>query len=231
MLRLKEEAENELKRDINANGFHAFPLVIVTSKLHIGIQALVQGFGIGPLKVNTILINRLDQVHQGILGLGETFYGQNLRTAFRFGSNIVILDADEDEWSTLEEVPLHERSIDVWWRDDPTSHLMLLFAYLMTRNDSWEKAKIRVLTSEKETGEKNALENLHKTLQDVRIEAEPVILKNINEKNIIENSSNTTIVFLPIRLKRNKVVMPMNADIDNLASKLGKYHGDYCQRL
>ncbi len=220
MLKLKEEAEDELSRDIDSHGLNAFPLVVVAPKLSIGVQILVQGFGVGPLKVNTILLNWLEQLPKGILGLGEARYSQNLRTAFRFGSSIVILEAHEDEWNALEERPSQERTIDIWWRDDPTSHLMLLFAYLMTRNDSWDGAKIRVLAAEKGAGEKDALENLHKTLQDVRIEAEPIVVKNLNEDTIVGHSSEASMVFLPFRLKRNQVVSPMGAELDSLVSRL-----------
>lgn len=220
MLKLKEEAEDELRRDIDDHGLNAFPLVVVAPKLHIGVQILVQGFGVGPLKVNTILLNWLDQLPKGILGLGEAKYGQNLRTAFRFGSNIVILDANEDEWTALEERPSQERSIDVWWRDDPTSHLMLLFAYLMTRSHSWDGAKIRVLAAASEVSEKSTLEILQKTLQDVRIEAEPVIVKNISEDTIVGHSSEASMIFFPFRFKRNQVVSPIDAKIDSLVSRL-----------
>jgi hypothetical protein len=180
----------------------------------------VQGFGVGPLKGNTILLNWLDQLPKGILGLGEAIYGQNLRVAFRFGSNIIILDADDDEWNALEERPAQERSIDVWWQDDATSHLMLLFAYLMTRDDSWDGAKIRVLATESETKRKNALDNLHKTLQDVRIKAEPIIVKDFSEDTIIKHSSEASMIFLPFRLKRNQVVTSMDTKIDTLVSRL-----------
>lgn len=218
MLKLKEEAEDELRRDINGQGLTAFPLVVVAPNLHIGIQILVQGFGVGPLKGNTLLLNWLDQIP--ILGLGDAGYGQSLRTAFRFGSNIVILAAGENEWAALEERQPQERRIDVWWRDDPTSHLMLLFAYLMTRNDSWDGAKIRVLSAENEAGEKGALEKLQKTLQDVRIEAEPVIVKHVSEDVIVEHSSEASMVFLPFRLSGNQVVSPMDTRIDSLVSRL-----------
>ncbi|MDY7032464.1 MAG: amino acid permease, partial [Thermodesulfobacteriota bacterium] len=221
MLRMKEEAEDTLRRDINSHGLNAFPLVVVAPKLHIGVQILVQGFGIGPLKCNTILLNWLNQLPEGILGLlGETKYGQNLRSAFRFGSNIVILNADEDEWSILGKQPSKERTIDVWWRDDPTGNLMLLFAYLMTRNDSWEGAKIRLLVVGSGADRKSALENWQKTLQDVRIEAKPIIVKNTSEDTIVEHSSEASVVFFPFRLKGNDLMIPMDAKIESLISRL-----------
>ena len=222
MLKLKEEAEDQLKHDIEEHGLKAFPLVVVAQKLHLGVQVLVQGFGVGPLKVNTILLNWLDELPKGILGLGEVRYGQNLRAAFRFGCSIVILDANDDEWTMLEERPSQDRIIDVWWWDDPTSHLMLLFAYLMTRSHSWEGAKIRVLTpvAESDTGPLDTLENLKKTLLDVRIEAEPVVVKNINEENIVKNSEEADMVFFPFRLKKNQVTGIIDVRIENLLSRL-----------
>ena len=63
------------------------------------------------------------------------------------------------------------RRIDVWWRNDATSRLMLLLAYLMTRSEQWESAKIHVLAAGLENGEKNTPDDLQKILQEVRIEA------------------------------------------------------------
>ncbi|MDY6881373.1 MAG: amino acid permease [Desulfatiglans sp.] len=220
MLKLREEAESELKRDIETQGLTAFPLVVVAPKLHVAVQILVQGFGVGPLKANTILLNWRGELPKGILGLGEAKYGQNLRAAFRYGSNIIILHADEDEWAALEKRSSRDRSIDIWWRDDPTSHLMLLFAYLMTRDASWDGAKIRVLGPESESEEKDALENLGKTLQEVRIEAEPIVVKNISEEMIVRRSSEASMVFLPFSFKKNQVVSPMGVEIKDLVSKL-----------
>jgi amino acid transporter len=220
MLKLKEEAEEELRRDIDEHGLKAFPLVVVAPKLHIGVQILVQGFGVGPLKVNTILLNWLDRLSKGMLGLGEIRYGRNLRAGFRFGSNIVILDANEDEWIALEEIPPQNRRIDVWWWDDSTSHLMLLFAYLMTRSHFWDGAKIRVLAASSGMETKGTLEKLQKTLQEVRIEAEPIIVEKINEDKIAEHSADSAMVFFPFRLSGNQLVSPIDVKIDSLISRL-----------
>ncbi|UCF83216.1 MAG: hypothetical protein JSV50_18890 [Desulfobacteraceae bacterium] len=68
----------------------------------------------------------------------QAIYSRSLRTVFRYGCNISVLDAKEEKWDALENVSPEERRIDVWWWNDPTSRLMLLLAYLMTRNDAWE---------------------------------------------------------------------------------------------
>ena len=40
LLKLKEEAEDELRRDIDGHGLNAFPLVAVVANLHIDVQIL-----------------------------------------------------------------------------------------------------------------------------------------------------------------------------------------------
>ena len=84
---------------------------------------------------------------------------------------ILVLRTDAGTWERLVQTPVEDRHIDVWWKNDATSRLMLLFAYLMKRTKPWDGATIRVLT--KGTGsnfeiEKNALSQV---LEDVRIEA------------------------------------------------------------
>ena len=51
MLKLREEVENELRKDIAESASEAFPLVIAIPSLIQGIHTLVQAYGIGPLKV------------------------------------------------------------------------------------------------------------------------------------------------------------------------------------
>jgi len=65
VLKLREEAEDELRKDIAEYGLKAFPLALATPNLQSGIQTLVQAFGIGPLQANTILLNWLDEIHKG----------------------------------------------------------------------------------------------------------------------------------------------------------------------
>jgi hypothetical protein len=46
---------------------------------------------------------------------------------------------------------------------------MLLLAYLMTRNEAWDKSTIRVLAVEYEKRSEDRMVVLQKTLQEVRI--------------------------------------------------------------
>jgi len=220
MLKLKEEAEKELQSSISEYGLNAFPLVIVAQDFQTGVQALVQSFGIGPLKANTVILNWLGEIQKGILGIGEMRFARNLRVAFRLGCNVIIL-SDREESRAAREAPWPEdRCIDVWWSDDSTSRLMLLLAYLITRNEAWEKSKIRVLAAGDEKRSEETMEGLKKTLQDVRIEAEPEIIENVNADVIAGHSEHSALVFLPFRLKGDQLVGPFYDQLDDLISRL-----------
>jgi amino acid transporter len=222
MLKLRQEAEEELRADIADYGMQAFPLVVAAPNLNLGVHTLVQSFGIGPLRVNTVLLNWLEQLPKGILGLGEFQYATNLRTAFRLGCNIVVLDAKEDEWVSLETLSPDERRIDVWWWNDATSRLMLLLAYLMTRSDAWGEARIRVLATGHggELDEDEAVKGIKKMLEEARIEAEPEIVENMSSETVLERSSDAALVFFPFRLRGNQLLDPFDKPLDAILTRL-----------
>ena len=221
MLKLREEAEKELRQDIADSNSEAFPLVIVAPSLIQGIQTLVQGYGIGPLKANTILLNWFEHQPTTNLGIRQILYGRRIKTAFRLGCNIIVLDANDKEWTHLESsIPAGERRIDVWWWDDASSHLMLLLAYLMTRSQNWADATIRVLTQKFEHTPEQALENLRLKLEDFRIEAQPKVISDVSAETIAAYSMDAALVFLPFRLKGNQPFDPFDRPIEEILNSL-----------
>jgi len=220
MLKMREEAENELRKDIAESASEAFPLVIAAPSLIQGIHTLVQAYGIGPLKVNTILLNWFENVHTQNRGIREILYGRRIKTAFRLGCNIIVLNAAENEWNKLKNIPSEKRRIDVWWWDDASSHLMLLLAYLTTRNKDWQAAKIRILApSVDHPTEENTADFRHK-LEDARIEAEPEMVFNAKMSNVVAYSKDASIVFLPFRLKGNQPLDPFDDPVEAILSDL-----------
>jgi len=220
MLKLKEEAEEELQKSIAQYGLKAFSLVLAAPNLQFGIHTLVQAFGIGPLRANTILLNWLEQTPKGVLSVKELRYARNLREAFRFGCNLIVLDAKENEWAALEKLPSQERRIDIWWWGDETSRLMLLLAYLMTRSEAWNEAKIRVLAAGHEKESEETVEGLQKTFQEVRIEAEAEIVENADIDDVVAYSSDSALVFIPFRLRSKQLLGPFGSQVDDLMPRL-----------
>jgi amino acid transporter len=220
MRKLKEEAQTQLQRDIIQDGTHAFPLVVAAPNLQIGIQTVVQAYGVGSLKANTIILNWLGQMSKKILSLNNQEFGKNLRWAHYYGCNIVILDAKTDKWASMEKTGDNPGIIDVWWWDDATSRLMLLIAYLMTRHKKWSEAKIRLLATDCNKKADQSIESLKIMLEEVRIDAEPNIVKDPSADTIAEYSSDSSVVFLPFRLKNNQVVDPSGNPMENMLSLL-----------
>jgi amino acid transporter len=220
MLRLRAEAEDELRKDITDNESEAFPLVIVAPSFIQGIHTLVQAYGIGPLKANTVLLNWFEHQPTDRAGIRQILYGRRIKMAFRLGCNIIVLDANDDEWNELKSIASEARRIDVWWWDDATSHLMLLLAYLTTRNKDWQAAKIRVLAPSVDHPTEEAMQGFRQKLENARIEAEPEIVFNANLSNIIAYSQDASLVFLPFRLKGNQPLDPFDNPIEHLLSKL-----------
>ncbi len=217
---LREEAEAKLRADIAKLELKAFAMAVSVPDFYIGVQTLVQSFGIGPVRANTILINWLEQLPTTEDQQRERSYGRHLRAGIRLGCNMVLLDSKEEEWERLRALSSGKRRIDVWWRGDATSRLMLLLAYLMTRNEEWDGAKIRVLASGTENTSEKTLESLRQTMEEVRIDAEPEVVVKINADKIVERSSESALVFLPFRLRGNQPVGPFGGRLEELLARL-----------
>jgi len=220
MIKQKEQAEEELRKDIAESGLDAFPLVISVPEFNQGLQTLVQAFGIGPMRANTILLNWIQQLPEGVSAFKEILYGRHLRTAYHFGCNLLVLAAKQEAWANLKTAPSAARRIDVWWRGDATSRLMLLLAYLITRSDAWEEAGIRVLAVASEEQSEKTIEELTNTLNEVRIDAEPEIIQNANADIVSDHSTDTALVFLPFRLKGNQPVDLFGESLNQIVSRL-----------
>jgi hypothetical protein len=208
MLKLKEEAAAELQQDIQKDGARAFPLVVAAPNLQIGIQSLVQNYGIGALKANTILLNSLCDSSKKILCLDGGDFGRNIRSAYIYGCNVVILDVKSDKWAAIGETEERNRYIDVWWWGDATSRLMLLMAYLMTRHKNWDEFKIRLLAVDDGSQDDLTLDSIKEMLEEVRIEADPEIVREVDEDTLAEYSAESALAFIPFRIKNNEVVDP-----------------------
>jgi amino acid transporter len=220
MLKLKAEAEAEIQADIKKRELEAFHLVIVTAQLDLALETLVQSFGIGPVRANTVLLNWFAPVPAGSPEVSTNRLGSRLRTAFRYGLNIILLNATPEKWSSLQAAPDDQRRIDVWWWGDASSRLMLLLAYLVTRSASWNDAKIRVLDVSAAEDPEITVEDLHQTLEEVRIEAEPEVVAAVSADAVAAYSSDAALVFLPFRLKENQPLDPFGEPLDQILTRL-----------
>ena len=201
-LRKEEQtAKDELAADIRKSGLEAFPLVVLAGDRKDAVQVLVQSFGIGPLHANTVLLNWINDNPDSPEHCMPAAYGRSLTEAYRFGCNLIIMDATSAEWNDLKEIPAGKRRIDVWWQDDATGNLMLLLAYLITRNEEWEGAAIRMLAvRDGSHAESPTEQTLQQRLEEVRIDAVPLVVDQLDADTVVGNSRDASLVFLPMRL-------------------------------
>ncbi|MFK5926842.1 MAG: amino acid permease, partial [Desulfuromusa sp.] len=216
----KEEAEKELYEDISASGTKTFPLVVTAPDFETGSSVLLQSFGVGPLRANTILLNHHSFYLEKFLSGSLKTYGKILRMALRLDYNLVIFDADEREWQDLQDQPPDQRRIDIWYERDMDGSLMLLLGYLMTRDPFWSNATLRVLVPVEDNNPQATKDALLEELEQVRIPAEAVVVENRETETMIAHSKTASLVFLPIELKEGKIFDSCGTQVDNLLQKL-----------
>lgn len=200
---VKEDALKELTNCIHEANLNIFPLVVTSPDFSTALPVLLQGYGVGPLQGNTIISNWYGETMTSFPGLTAMKFGHNLLVGFRKGYNLVVFHVDPLRTGHIDDPNKNNRVIDVWWSNDASSHLMLLFAYLMTRTELWANASIRLLTEEEVAGSAKSIEQLEQQLDDVRISAEPVIVADTRHETVVAESVSSTLVFLPFRIRRS----------------------------
>lgn len=199
--RQKEVKINELHSFLEETSLKIFPLVVIGPDISTTLKTVLQSYGIGPLKGNTLLCNWYGETMTSFPGLDTMKFGHNLRLAYRSGYNLVVFHGDPLRTENLFNENKQQRYIDVWWDNDATSHLMLLFAYLMTRSPLWKDATIRLLSIAENATLEESIVELEEQLDNARITAEIVIVPDSLPETITEFSADSDLVFLPFRIK------------------------------
>lgn len=219
MLKQREEAQRALAEEFRNHDSAAFPLVVVAPTIDLAIPLLVQAVGRGPTRVNTVLSNWIEAPAGIARPWGSERYGQNQRTAFRLGCNLLVLDAGDAEWAALEARPAADRSIDVWWCEDASGPLMLLLAYLVTRSDDWRDARIRVLVPDSGEGPAPTA-RLDERLESARIDAEVVHVPEATGATMAELSAGAGLVLLRFAIRGGQFSGPFGEPLDELLPRL-----------
>ncbi len=215
----KEEIET-LTKDVRQYRNDVFVKVVAGPNPDLSLDLLIQSFGLGPIQANTILINWISEK-----GADEQrrilTYGQYLQRGHRLGCHLVILSATQQSWELMESRTGEDRHIDVWWRGDASSSLMLLLAYLVTRDEKWRRAKIRVLAVNYEGHTEENLIELQELIAEARITAEPVLVEQADSSHIPAYSAGTALTFLPFSLRGHEPTDMFGKPIDRLIDQLG----------
>ncbi len=216
----RAEAFEELRKELSGRGFTAFPLVISTNNFDDAIATTIQAAGIGPIRGNTVIVNWRKGMPAYMGGLGDSRYSQNLRTTFRLGCNLLVLDANPAEWEALNETPTKKRRIDIWWVYNKTGDLMLLLAHLMTRAEAWEGAKIRVLISLSSKTSEERFAEMKEEIAETRIDAEIISVGEASKDTVCAKSRDASVVFLPFTIRGGRFFHPFGGEVGDLIDRL-----------
>ena len=212
--------EEELRRDIQSYHPNAFPLVLAAENMEEGISGLLQTYGIGPLKANTILLNWLNPNSKVGEGFKEFLFGRQLRSIYRHGCNIAILYTDEQKWAKTIEETDESRRIDIIWTEGAGISLMLLLAYLMTRSDAWRHAEIRLTVFCEAERARDYEKKMTDVLEESRIDAHMHIVGSQETETIEEELASSDLVIIPFRLRGNLITGPVEGRMEELLTRL-----------
>ena len=187
----------------------------------VALSITLQSHGIGPLKGNTMLANWFRQSNKHFQGLEILRYGHNLRSAFHQGYNLVIFHCATDKWDHIHGERDSKR-IDIWWKeDDDSSRLMLLFAYLVTRNRLWQDADIRVLALSSGTFfHQSARYPSAAFFPRPESPLNPHVVADMNPETILEFSSTSSLVFLPFRIQHSRLTDVNGFSLERILPRL-----------
>ncbi|BBO83638.1 Na-K-Cl cotransporter [Desulfosarcina ovata subsp. sediminis] len=216
----REAAHRNLTEAIVRGRHPMFPLTVSAADPAQAMGVLIQSSGIGPLRPNTVVVNWMDDSAKAISGIDAYNYVRNLRLIFRQGKNLVLLHTDQESWQRLENRSREDRRIDIWWQGDATSRLMLLLAHLMTRNESWNKTALRVLTQGDGASVEAERETLKKTLEEIRIDAGVEIVDDVEAATIVNRSADAAFVFLPMKFVHNQILDPTGKSFERCLPRL-----------
>ena len=99
-----------------------------------GAEALIKGYGFGPLEPNTILLGESQKAENH-----ESFV-RIIRLAHQMNRNLVMV---REGLEAVGEAPPTPRQVDIWWRGGPLNiGLMMALAYQLRRGEMWEDARL-----------------------------------------------------------------------------------------
>lgn len=179
-------------------------------------MTLLQAWGVGPIRANIVALNWCESHAKE----STLRYGRLLQRAIRLEQNVVVFDAGETDWVRLEETKPDKRRIDVWWFEDDSSRLALLFAYLMTRDDEWNDVEIRLLASSLVDAEQKVAANLAYRLDERRIEVTIDPVMNADVTAVTEHSRDATVEWLPFRVEGMRLLDPFGGPIEAMLRDL-----------
>jgi hypothetical protein len=159
-----EERRRRIEKVLHEEGLVAFAEVNVVQDVERGIVAVAQANGIAGIESNTLVVGMPDDLDRLTAFLRDIPRLGKLNMSMIIGQVRALAPGREG-------VP---RRIDIWWGGlQRNGDLMLLLAYLLTRNPEWRDTRIRVLSiASNELMRRKTEAFLERLIPEIRIRAE-----------------------------------------------------------
>ncbi len=187
--------EASMRNFLSKNKISALSKVIEASAFAEGAGQLMESYGLGIVKPNSIILGDTSNPEQ------ISSHAKIIRQASEENKNILII---KDGPTTEIDSSTGGRSIDVWWKGkEGNADLMLTLAYMLKTSAQWRNAKLTLKTIVFDDDEKEGVsKNISQFLKNSRVPADYEIYtsdKNSVFPLIIEKSKNSDIVFLGLK--------------------------------
>lgn len=188
-----EERQKKMQKILDEEELVVFAEFDVVQNVVEGICSVSQANGMAAMESNTVLIG-WPQRRERILDFLNVM--RRLETIHK---SLVIGRIQPRHIFPRRSV---ERSIHIWWGGlQKNGDLMLLLAYLLTRNPEWRDAGIKLMSiAANEEMKEHAERLLRELLPYVRIDADPVVFVKPEDKSIPEviheKSADADVVFM-----------------------------------
>lgn len=190
------QREGQIDSVLRQAGIVAFGEVDVVVNIEQGIMDVAQANGIAGIESNTVILGWPDNLQRLVHFL------RVIRPLSRLNQSLVIGRAEP-------LAPLQEgqrRTIDVWWGGlQRNGDLMLLLAYLLSRNAEWRNSRIRILSVASNAIGKGQTEHfLARLITEIRIAAEIEVMIKPADTSVVEmihgKSADVDLVILGLAL-------------------------------
>lgn len=163
----RREAEKILRKFIFKQELSAFPAVLVKEDIHTAVQVLLQTYGIGGLRPNTVLLG-WSKVNDR-----QSIFYKTVQIVLEMERSLIVVACEQEQEKTVAP----EGTINIWWQNELNGELMLLLAHLLKTNTEWNRHELRILRPVPVKADMNNIKKEMKTiLVNSRIDAELLIL-------------------------------------------------------
>ncbi|MDQ7026204.1 MAG: amino acid permease [Anaerolineae bacterium] len=182
---IRETARKAIQDYIAGHRIVAFAEADIVPDFRTGATILAQGHGIGGITANSILMGWSGTAE------GRAMQMAMLRDLVALHKSVMFLSHADDKGFGKRE------RLDVWWQGrGGNEDLMLLLAYFIERHPTWNQSQVRLIrVIDSPAGVQATTEHMATLLNDVRVDAEPLVIVNDSQKpiaDIIAETSNHT---------------------------------------